>query len=185
MALTECVDCGGAVSTKAETCPHCGRLLEPQPPLSSDGEGTPTYAGFWVRFCAVLIDSVVVTVGAGILGIIIGIAIALVSPDTLENPVFDILTGLGGSIGGAAYFVFMHSSSKQATLGKMAMGLKVTDLDGERIGVGKSFLRLIGTVVSAVVLMPGYLMWPGNQVAFTERKQFYHDKIAGTFVVRD
>ena len=65
------------------------------------------------------------------------------------------------------------------------MGLKVTDLDGERIGVGKSFLRLIGTVVSAVVLMPGYLMWPGNQVAFTERKQFYHDKIAGTLVVRD
>ena len=150
--------------------------------LSSDGEGTPTYAGFWVRFCAVLIDSVVVTVGAGILGIIIGIAIALVSPDTLENPVFDILTGLGG---GAAYFVFMYSSSKQATLGKMAMGLKVTDLDVERIGVGKSFLRLIGTVVSAVVLMPGYLMWPGNQVAFTERKQFYHDKIAGTLVVRD
>ena len=70
--------------------------------LSSDGEGTPTYAGFWVRFCAVLIDSVVVIVGAGILGIIIGIAIALVSPDTLENPVFDILTGLGGNIGGAA-----------------------------------------------------------------------------------
>jgi len=61
----------------------------------------------------------------------------------------------------------------------MAMGLKVTDLDGERIGVGKSFLRTIGSFVSAVLLMVGYLM-----VAFTERKQGLHDKIAGTLVVR-
>ena len=112
----------------------------------------------------------------------------MVSPDALDNPAsdwFGILANLGQSIVSAAYFVFMHSSSKQATLGKMAMSLKVTDLDGERIGVGKSFLRLIGTVYSAVVLMPGYFMWPGNQGASTERKQLLHDKIAGTFVVRD
>ena len=113
------------------------------------------------------------------LGFIIGFAAALVSPDILLNPVFDILTGLVGGLASVAYFVFMHSSSKQATLGKMAMGLKVTDLDGERIGVGKSFLRTIGSFVSAVLLMVGYLM-----VAFTERKQGLHDKIAGTLVVR-
>ena len=179
MTIIQCSDCGGAVSTKAEACPHCGRLLEPQPLLSSDGEVAPTYAGFWVRFCAYVIDTVVVTLGGGMLGFIIGFAAALVAPDTLENPVFDILTGLGSTIVTAAYFVFMHSSSKQATLGKMAMGLKVTDLDGERIGVGKAFLRMIGTIVSGVLLMIGYLM-----VAFTERKQGLHDKIAGTLVVR-
>ena len=179
MTIIQCSDCGGAVSTKAEACPHCGRVLEPQPPLSSDGDVTPAYAGFWVRFCAVVIDTVVIVLGGAIFGVIIGIAIALVSPDTLESPVFDILAQLVGNIGGAAYFVFMHSSSKQATLGKMALGLKVTDLDGERIGVGKSFLRMIGTIVSAVLLMIGYLM-----VAFTERKQGLHDKIAGTLVVR-
>ena len=180
MTIIQCSDCGGAVSTKAEACPHCGRVLEPQPPLSSDGDVTPTYAGFWVRFGAVVIDTVVIGLGGAILGVIIGIAIGLVSPDTLENPVSDILAQLGGNIGGAAYFVFMHSSSKQATLGKMALGLKVTDLEGERIGVGKAFLRLIGTFVSGVLLMIGYLM-----VAFTERKQGLHDKIAGTLVVRD
>ena len=179
MTIIQCSDCGGAVSTKAEACPHCGRVLEPQPPLSSDGDVTPTYAGFWVRFCAYVIDTVVVTLGGGILGIIIGLAAGLVSPDILLIPVFDILTGLVGALASAAYFVFMHSSSKQATLGKMAMGLKVTDLDGERIGVGKAFLRLIGTFVSGVLLMIGYLM-----VAFTERKQGLHDKIAGTLVVR-
>ena len=183
MTIIQCSDCGGAVSTKAEACPHCGHLLEPQPPLSSDGDVTPAYAGFWVRFCAVVIDTVVIGLAGVILAIITVIAIVLVSPDTfldtLLNPVFDILAQLVGNIGGAAYFVFMHSSSKQATLGKMALGLKVTDLDGERIGVGKSFLRLIGTVVSAVLLMIGYLM-----VAFTERKQGLHDKIAGTLVVR-
>jgi len=179
MTIIQCSDCGGAVSTKAETCPHCGRVLEPQPLLSSDGEVAPTYAGFWVRFCAYVIDGVVVTVGGGILGFIIGLVAGLVSPDTLLNPVFETLTGLVGGLASAAYFVFMHSSSKQATLGKMAMSLKVTDLDGERIGVGKSFLRTIGSFVSAVLLMIGYLM-----VAFTERKQGLHDKIAGTLVVR-
>ena len=179
MTIKQCSDCGGAVSTKAETCPHCGRLFEPQPPLSSDGEVTPTYAGFWVRFCAYVIDMVVVVLGGAILGIIIGIAAGLVSPDSLLNRVFEILLQLVESLVGAAYFVFMHSSSKQATLGKMAMSLKVTDLDGERIGVGKSFLRWFGTIVSGVLLMIGYLM-----VAFTERKQGLHDKIAGTLVVR-
>jgi uncharacterized RDD family membrane protein YckC len=142
----------------------------------------PTYAGFWVRFGAILIDTVVIGLGAVILGIISGIVVALVSPDALDNPAsdwFGILANLGQSIVSVAYYVFMHSSSKQATLGKMALGLKVTDLDGERIGVGKSFLRMIGTIVSAVLLMIGYLM-----VAFTERKQGLHDKIAGTLVVR-
>ena len=183
MTIIQCSDCGGAVSTKAETCPHCGRVLEPQPLLSSDGEVAPTYAGFWVRFGAILIDTVVIGLGVVILGIISGIVVALVSPDALDNPAsdwFGILANLGQSIVSAAYFVFMHSSSKQATLGKMALGLKVTDLDGGRIGVGKSFLRLIGTFVSAVLLMIGYLM-----VAFTERKQGLHDKIAGTLVVRN
>jgi len=179
MTIIQCSDCGGAVSTKAEACPHCGRVIERQPPLSSDGDVTPAYAGFWVRFCAYVIDTVVVILGGGMLGFIIGFAAALVSPDILLNPVFDILTGLVGGLASVAYFVFMHSSSKQATLGKMAMGLKVTDLDGERIGVGKSFLRTIGSFVSAVLLMVGYLM-----VAFTERKQGLHDKIAGTLVVR-
>ena len=183
MTIIQCSDCGGAVSTKAEACPHCGRALEPQPPLSSDGDVTPTYAGFWVRFGAVVIDTVVLGLAGVILAIITVIAIVLVSPDTfldtLLSPVFAILSQIVMNILSAAYFVFMHSSSKQATLGKMAMGLKVTDLDGERIGVGKSFLRLIGTFVSAVLLMIGYLM-----VAFTERKQGLHDKIAGTLVVR-
>ena len=183
MTIIQCSDCGGAVSTKAEACPHCGRVIEPQPPLSSDGDVTPTYAGFWVRFGAVVIDTVVLGLAGVILAIITAIAIVLVSPDTfldtLLSPVFAILSQIVMNILSAAYFVFMHSSSKQATLGKMAMGLKVTDLDGERIGVGKSFLRLIGTFVSAVLLMIGYLM-----VAFTERKQGLHDKIAGTLVVR-
>ena len=183
MTIIQCSDCGGAVSTKAEACPHCGRALEPQPPLSSDGDVTPTYAGFWVRFGAVVIDTVVLGLAGVILAIITVIAIVLVSPDTfldtLLSPVFAILSQIVMNILSAAYFVFMHSSSKQATLGKMAMSLKVTDVDGERIGVGKSFLRLIGTFVSAVLLMIGYLM-----VAFTERKQGLHDKIAGTLVVR-
>ena len=179
MTIIQCSDCGGAVSTKAEACPHCGRLLEPQPPLSSDGEVTPTYAGFWLRVVASLIDSLVAGVGAFVIGLVMGVFLLFLFPDLLANSDSDAIFGLVGFLGGLAYFGIMESSTKQATLGKMAMGLKVTDLDGERIGVGKAFLRMIGTIVSGVLLMIGYLM-----VAFTERKQGLHDKIAGTLVVR-
>ena len=182
MTIIQCSDCGGAVSTKAETCPHCGRLLEPQPPLSSDGEVAPTYAGFWVRFGAILIDTVVIGLGVAILGIISGIVVALVSPDALDNPAsdwFGILANLGQSIVSAAYFVFMHSSSKQATLGKMALGLKVTDLDGQRIGLVKAINRNLGKIISYVLLGIGFFM-----AGFTKKKQGLHDKMVATLVVR-
>ena len=172
MALTECVDCGGAVSTKAETCPHCGHLVEPQPPLSSDGEVTPTYAGFWMRVCALLIDSLVTSGGALAIGLVL-------SPGFLDNSDLDGGLSLVGFLGGMAYFGLMESSSKQATLGKMAMGLKVTDLDGQRIGLVKAINRNLGKIISYVLLGIGFFM-----AGFTKKKQGLHDKMVATLVVR-
>jgi hypothetical protein len=76
------------------------------------------------------------------------------------------------------YFVLFTASSWQATPGKRAFGIKVTDLEGRRINVGRSFFRYLASFLSALALFVGYFMVP-----FTRRRQALHDFIAGTLVV--
>ena len=76
------------------------------------------------------------------------------------------------------YWSLMESSAKQATLGKMALGIKVTDLNGNRIGFGKATGRFFGKILSGIILDIGFIM-----AGFTEKKQGLHDMIAGTLVV--
>jgi uncharacterized RDD family membrane protein YckC len=73
----------------------------------------------------------------------------------------------------------MTSSDRQATVGKIAVGLKVTDLYGQRISFARATGRHFAKILSAMVLFIGYIM-----VAFTERKQGLHDILAGTLVVK-
>jgi uncharacterized RDD family membrane protein YckC len=73
----------------------------------------------------------------------------------------------------------MESSSKQATLGKMALALKVTDLQGRRISFARATGRHFAKIISGMILLIGYIM-----AGFTERKQALHDMIAGTLVIR-
>ncbi len=77
------------------------------------------------------------------------------------------------------YYAIMESSKAQASLGKMAVGIKVTDMDGQRISFGKGLLRSIGKIISGMILLIGYLM-----AAFTDKKQALHDMIASTLVVK-
>ncbi len=73
----------------------------------------------------------------------------------------------------------MESSPQQATLGKMALGLKVTDLRGEPISFGKATGRYFGKFVSELILYVGFMM-----AGWTEKKQALHDIMAGTLVVK-
>jgi uncharacterized RDD family membrane protein YckC len=77
------------------------------------------------------------------------------------------------------YEAWMTSSDRQATVGKMAVGLKVTDLNGQRISFARATGRHFAKILSAMVLFIGYIM-----AAFTERKQGLHDILAGTLVVK-
>jgi len=77
------------------------------------------------------------------------------------------------------YEAAMESSSKQATLGKMALGLKVTDEQGRRISFGRATARYFSKIISGMILLIGYIM-----AGFTARKQALHDMIAGTLVTR-
>ena len=76
------------------------------------------------------------------------------------------------------YFAAMECSSKQATLGKMTLGIIVTDVDGETLSFGRASARYFAKILSAATLGIGYLL-----IAFNARKQGLHDLIAGTLVV--
>jgi len=67
----------------------------------------------------------------------------------------------------------------QATLGKRIVGLKVTDLAGNRIGFGRATGRHFAKMLSSMIMNIGYIM-----VAFTDRKQGLHDMLAGTLVMK-
>lgn len=115
------------------------------------------YAGFLPRFAAFLIDAFILFV-AGI---------------------FVPLLGLLGIVVNWLYFAYFESSEKQATPGKMAMRLKVTDMDGKRLSFVTASIRYFAKMISALVLFLGFVM-----IAFDARKQGLHDKIAGTLVAR-
>ena len=124
----------------------------------------PLYAGFWRRGAASFVDGLVLFVP--------NFAIGLAMPG---SPGSAFLVQL---VVDAIYYALMHSSEGQATLGKRAFGIKVTGLDGGRIGVGRAFGRYAGFVLSSIILGLGLLI-----AAFTGRKQALHDMMCGTLVV--
>jgi len=87
------------------------------------------------------------------------------------------INGLGFIVGWL-YYAGMESSDNQATLGKKLSGIKVTDMEGGKIGFGKASGRYFGRIVSGLIFMIGYLM-----AGFTEKKQALHDMMAGCLVI--
>lgn len=77
------------------------------------------------------------------------------------------------------YHAIMESSAKQATLGKLLLKIRVTDLDGQRISLGKATARHFSKTISTLALLIGFLM-----AGWTKKKQALHDKIAKCLVVR-
>ncbi len=137
-----------------------------------------SYAGFWKRFAAFIIDFIITMIGGLIIGVVFGIAMVTGGhddPETLESA-----GNLLGILVMWIYFAVMESSAKQGTLGKMALGIKVTDLEGNRISFGRASGRYFGKIISWLILFIGFIM-----VAFTKKKQGLHDMIAGCLVVNN
>jgi len=134
-----------------------------------------TYAGFWKRFAAFFIDMLILVVLGGLAGGILGFLYGA-STGTAEGAEF--VGQIAGILAGWIYYAAFESSAKQATLGKMALSIKVTDMDGNRIGFGRATGRHFAKIISGIILLIGYLM-----VAFTQKKQGLHDMMAGCLVV--
>jgi uncharacterized RDD family membrane protein YckC len=141
-------------------------------------EAGTMYAGFWMRFAAYIIDSIIVRIGATIVGFIIGFALAIVAGHRAQG-VAEFFGGAAGLILGWLYFAMLESSPKQATLGKQAVGIKEIDMNGGRISFGQATGRFFGKIISAIIFCIGFMM-----AGWTERKQALHDMMASTLVVK-
>ncbi len=165
-----------------------------------------TYAGFWKRFFAYVIDSIILNIIMGVLLIpvflIYGTAfvqeldqsnynynynsISYMQPQTVEEEVlllsafliFFVIGVIGSIIISWLYFALMESSNKKATLGKMVLNLIVTDENGVKLTFGRASGRYFGKILSGLILNIGFIM-----AAFTEKKQALHDILAGTLVL--
>jgi len=134
-----------------------GRLI----PLSEVRE-RGDYAGFWLRFVAVILDNILIGGVSWAVAWVVGPFAPLVAV-----------------VAGWLYFASLESSSWQATIGKLAVGIVVTDMEGRRVTFGRATGRHFAKYFSYFTLMIGHVM-----AAFTERKQALHDMIASTLVVK-
>lgn len=116
-----------------------------------------------------------------------GIIAASQQPETTIK-VIGIISVVAGSILllvlifltiGWLYYAIMESSTPQGTLGKMAVGIKVIDMQGNRITFARATGRFFGKIISKMILYVGFIM-----AGFTEKKQALHDIMADCLVVR-
>ncbi len=203
-----CSKCGTQIPDGAAFCAGCG---QPQIATASIASGIPAapfvaapirpvsalspsiYAGFWLRFVAYVIDTILSGIVFGVL-LLMGIAVVgfsslknLVqgseSPDEFFAPeVVGIILLIAAVflVMQWIYFAWMESSATQGTLGKMALGLIVTDLYGNRISFARASGRFFAKIITGLIpLFIGYIL-----AGITEKKQALHDMIASCLVLR-
>jgi uncharacterized RDD family membrane protein YckC/Tfp pilus assembly protein PilE len=153
-----CMSCGQPVANDAKACLRCGAAVPGR-------EATPIYAGFWRRVAAYVLDSLVLLIP----GLAIEFALGKQRAAAFVASI-------------AMWWIYkaaLESGARQATLGKRAMGIKVTDLHGERVSFLRASGRYLATLLSYVTLFIGFAA-----AGFTPRRQCFHDMAAGCLVVR-
>lgn len=182
-----CPQCGTVLPDNAVFCSACGHATNfaAAPAFTPAVQTQFAYAGFWLRLVAYIIDAI-------ILGFIFGAFVVLPlmhgSIYVNGNSFPEIMRQMGPQLGRARfisvlgawlYYALFESSAWQATLGKKALGLEVTDLHGKRISFGRATGRYFGKIISAMILMIGFIM-----IGFTEKKQGLHDIMARCLVLK-
>lgn len=134
-----------------------------------------SYAGFWKRFAAAIIDGIITMIGGAVIGFVFGFIMA--AGGTTDAKALEGMGNILGFLVGWVYYAVMESSVKQGTIGKMALGIVVSDINGKRVSFGKASGRYFGKIISALILGIGFIM-----IAFTQKKQGLHDMMAGCLV---
>jgi uncharacterized RDD family membrane protein YckC len=133
--------------------------------MPAESERRFEYAGFWIRVAAALIDA-----------FLLWLLQWLVSLFLIESGV-----GVGVFVTPLVinlfYYAAMESSSRQATIGKLAVGIKVGDSNGEQLTFTHALGRYLSKIVSVLTLFIGYMM-----AGWDPKCQALHDKIANTYV---
>jgi uncharacterized RDD family membrane protein YckC len=154
------------------------------------------YAGFWLRFVALIIDWLILGVVNWIILLPVLAAVGfsaassfpfsgLTSPDELDvAALVGSLTAMFGiawlfqKLVELLYHSLLEASKFQGSFGKVALGIIVTDTDGNKLDFTKALVRNVCKFISSAIIGVGYIM-----AGFTEKKQGLHDIIAGTLVV--
>lgn len=145
---------------------------------AKQGQLTMDYAGFWMRVVAFLIDSVILIIALIPMALLFGTS----SFNTVTGTTSYGLPDLVSPLIALAYCVGFEGSAKQATPGKMAMGLIVIQEHGRRVSYPRVFARFVIKSIMFLIFVPGVIGLA--LVAFTTRKQGLHDLLTQTFVVR-
>jgi len=170
-----CQKCGTKNLDSGSFCQSCGTPIQNlnqsfSSLKTSESENLTTYAGFWVRFGAYILDSIIIGIPIFILAIILVFNSASDSLVTILQLFSIVVLWL--------YFAFMESSASQGTLGKKIVGIKVTDIHGNRISFGRATGRYFGKMLSGILNI-GYIM-----AGLTEKKQALHDMMAKCLVLK-
>lgn len=195
--MTFCSQCGHQQPSTSKFCIKCGHPVAgptvaakrgppplpttppppaaPNPPRTTNKPAAPpinVYGHFLSRFGAYLVDYFIILVLFAVIGVVL-------AQSGNRGPEQGGKTLLLFFCSAWLYKALLESSAWQATLGKKLFSIKVTDLDGNRIGFGRATGRFFAQLLSQISFTIGYLM-----AAFTERRQALHDMIAGTIVVK-
>lgn len=158
--------------------------MTPPPAEVTPSVAAPTVAftGFWRRFVSYILDAIIMWVVFGSLELMFGIKAWQLTPSPEEvsstmglRMVFGVLSLASNWL----YFTMMESSKYQGTVGKIALSLRVTDLEGNRISFGRANGRYWSKILSFFTLCIGFMM-----IGWTKKKQGLHDMIANTVVLR-
>jgi uncharacterized RDD family membrane protein YckC len=211
-----CSKCGTAIAQGAVFCSSCGQPVTPpfaaapnaqvstpsiSPPISQPYASVPpaplfsqtAYAGFWLRVVAAILDGIVVSIP---LAPFFFIFFASLVPSLIrsQDPMEVITTLLPRLmlyllvvlLASWLYWSLLESSAWQATLGKKALGLYVTDIAGNRATFARTSGRFFaGRGIGHIPSIGGlYYLISCICAGFTEKKQALHDTIAGCLVLR-
>lgn len=185
-----CTECGNPFADEqlisykdARVCATCKPLFFQKLKEGVAQTAYYVYAGFWIRFVAKIIDSILLGIVNWVLGALVGLMFAAsMSNASAENagPVIGlfVVTNLL-SISLAATYSGFFLGKFSATPGKMALGLQVVRPGGEKLTFMRGFGRYFAEILSSMILLIGYIM-----AAFDEQKRALHDHICDTRVVR-
>jgi uncharacterized RDD family membrane protein YckC len=148
--------------------------------MMQTGASAAPKAGFWIRFVAYFLDGLIVGIPSFILLIL---AAAVSSSSTAKGQVSGAVLIVYGLviIASIAYFIYFWTRPEGQTLGMKALHIRVVKTDGSPLTVGSAVVRYIGMLINSIVFgLPIGWIW----AAFDVNKQGWHDKMAGTYVVK-
>jgi uncharacterized RDD family membrane protein YckC len=184
LAQAKCFECGQIFSVNemirhgnVHVCASCKPIFIQKLSEGAEIRTSARYAGFWLRFAASFLDSIIIgTINFGIQTLIIGYSIA--NADRAQPSLLPILLSYATSFTLGCLYQGIMVGKFGATVGKMACKIKVVRADSTPVSFGLAFGRYFAKLLSVLTLLIGYII-----AAFDNEKRALHDRICDTRVV--